>query len=118
MQYTRFVDDLVVLIDAHPRNRWLRKLVPERIREEISKLGLQLNEDKSRVVDLHQEQSFGFLGFRFSLVRSHAGRMMALLVPQLKKRTALYRKLKEVFQRFESQPVTRVIELINPMLWG
>jgi hypothetical protein len=38
--------------------------------------------------------------------------------PKLKKRTALLAKLRDVFRRFASQPVGRVIELINPILRG
>ena len=37
---------------------------------------------------------------------------------KLKKRTALLRTIKEVFRQYRSQPVTRVIELINPVLRG
>jgi RNA-directed DNA polymerase len=38
--------------------------------------------------------------------------------PKRKKRTALVRALKEVFCRHRSQPIERVINLINPMLRG
>ena len=38
--------------------------------------------------------------------------------PKLKKRTALLRELKQVFRRHRSQPIERVISLINPMLRG
>ena len=38
--------------------------------------------------------------------------------PKLKKRTALLRELKEVFHRYRSQPIDRVISLINPKLRG
>ncbi len=38
--------------------------------------------------------------------------------PKLKKRTALLRELKDVFRRHRSQPIDRVISLINPMLRG
>ena len=38
--------------------------------------------------------------------------------PKLKKRTALMRELKEVFRRHRSQPIERVISLINPVLRG
>lgn len=38
--------------------------------------------------------------------------------PKLKQRTVLLRKLKEVFRRFDSQPVARVVQLINPILRG
>jgi RNA-directed DNA polymerase len=36
--------------------------------------------------------------------------------PKLKKRTALVRALEEVFRRHRSQPIERVIALINPVL--
>jgi RNA-directed DNA polymerase len=38
--------------------------------------------------------------------------------PQLKKRTALLRKLKESFRRIQSEPAGRVVRLINPILRG
>ena len=38
--------------------------------------------------------------------------------PKLKKRTALLRKLKDVFRRHQSQPIDRVVSLINPVIRG
>ena len=43
---------------------------------------------------------------------------MPLRLPQIAKRTALLRKLKRIFRRLRSQPVDRVIELVNPILRG
>jgi RNA-directed DNA polymerase len=37
---------------------------------------------------------------------------------KVKKRTVLLAKLREIFRRYASQPVERVIELINPILRG
>jgi len=51
-------------------------------------------------------------------VRSLRGRWRAHYTPKLKKRTALLAKLKDVFRRHQSQPVDRVIKLINPVLRG
>src|SRR2546430_13489577 len=59
-----------------------------------------------------------FLGFEYRRVRSRTGKWRPHYVPKLKKRTALLRKLKDIFQRNVSQPVHRVIELINPILQG
>jgi RNA-directed DNA polymerase len=70
IEYVRFADDLVVLVDAHPRHRWLREAVEKRLRA------------------------------------------------QGKKRTALLRKLKECFRRYQSQPTRILIEQINPILRG
>ena len=118
LQYVRFADDIVVLVTPHWRQGWLRKAVEQRVREEIFKLGVEVNEDKTKVVDLERGGSFGFLGFEFRRVRTRAGKWMPLRLPQLRKRTALLRKLKPIFRRYDSQPVQRVIEKINPILRG
>lgn len=118
IEYARFADDLVILVDSHPRHRWLRRAVEKRLREEFAKLQVEVNEDKSRRVDLARGESFGFLGFDFRRIRSRSNRWMPLYVPQGRKRRALLRKLKETFRRFRSQPVSKVIEEINPILRG
>jgi RNA-directed DNA polymerase len=118
VEYVRFADDLVVLVDDHPRHAWLKKAVPTRLREELAKLQVEVNEEKSTTVELNRGESFGFLGFDFRRVRSFRGALRPQYTPKLKKRTALLAKLREVFRRFRSQPVGRVIELINPILRG
>jgi len=119
VEYVRFADDLVVLIDVHPRHAWLLRALTKRLREEFAKLQVEVNEEKSRTVDLDCAESFGFLGFDFRRLRSFRKRVWrAHYTPKLKKRTALLRKLKEVFRRYQSQPVDRVVQLINPVLRG
>jgi RNA-directed DNA polymerase len=117
-QYARFADDMVILIDSHPRNDWLMKAVDKRLREELAKLKVEINEEKTRMVNLTKGGSFGFLGFEYRLIRSRQGKWRTQLVPKMKKRTALLSKLKPIFQRYRSQPVGRVIEEINPILRG
>jgi RNA-directed DNA polymerase len=118
IEYARFADDLVILIDAHPRHDWLMGAVEKRLREELAELQVEINEEKSRIVDLGRGESFGFLGFDFRRTRSRRGVWRANYTPKLKKRTALLRKLKDVFRRYQSQPVGRVVQLINPVLRG
>ena len=119
VEYARFADDLIVLIDAHPRNGWLLGAVTKRLREEFAKLQVEINEEKSHTVELDRGESFGFLGFDFRRLRSIKRQVWrAHYTPKLKKRTALLRKLKEVFRRHQSQPVDRVVQLINPVLRG
>src|SRR5215475_191828 len=118
IEYARFADDLVIWIDAHPRHDWLLPAVEKRLREELAALQVEVNEEKSRIVDLSRGESFGFLGFDFRRIRSGRGAWRAQFTPKLKKRTALLRKLKEIFRRHRSQPVNRVIQLINPILRG
>jgi RNA-directed DNA polymerase len=118
VQYSRFADDLVVLINSHPRHEWLIGAVEKRLREELAKLRVEINEEKSRKVDLAKGESFSFLGFEYRRILSRKRKWRPQYVPKLKKRTALLRKLKEIFRRYVSQPVGRVIELINPILRG
>jgi RNA-directed DNA polymerase len=118
LEYARFADDLVVLVSAHPKQRWLYSAVEKRLREEFAKLEVEVNEQKSRRVDLKRGECFSFLGFDFWRVRSRVGRWMPLYRPRMKKRTALLGQIKVVFRELKSQPVSAVISKINPILRG
>jgi RNA-directed DNA polymerase len=119
IEYARFADDMVILVDAHPLNDWLLSAVQKRLREELAKLQVEVNEEKTALVNLAEGESFGFLGFLFRRTRSFmSGKWRPLYTPTLKKRTVLLRKLKDIFRRFQSQPVSWVIQLINPILRG
>jgi RNA-directed DNA polymerase len=118
VEYARFADDMVVLVSAHPKQRWLQGAVEKRLREELGKLQVEVNENKTYRAELSRGESFGFLGFEFRRVRSRSGHWMPLYRPQMKKRTALLRRLKVIFRGLRSQPVTRVILAINRVLRG
>jgi len=118
IQYARFADDMVILVDAHPRHALLVKAVSKRLREELDKLRVEINEEKTRIVDLGKGESFGFLGFDFRRIRSRKGKWRPQYTPKRKKRTALLDKLREIFRRNATQPVGKVVELINPILRG
>jgi RNA-directed DNA polymerase len=81
IEYARFADDLVVLIDAYRRHDWLIGAVDKRLREEFGKLQVEINDEKSRIVDLGRGESFGFLGFDFRYVRSLSGVMRPHYMP-------------------------------------
>ena len=118
LEYARFADDLVILIAPQPRGDWLVRAVNQRLREELSKLEVEINTEKTRFVDLAKGESFGFLGFEFRRVRGSTTKWRPLYRPKPKKRTELFRRLKDVFRRYRSQPVKRLIETINPILRG
>ena len=118
VEYVRYAEDLVMLVNNDRRQDWLVEAVNRRLREELAKLDLRLNEDKSRIVDLSRKESFGFLGFDFRRLRSSRGRWWTQYTPKQKKRTALLQELKEVFRRSRSQRVEALIAEINPKLRG
>jgi RNA-directed DNA polymerase len=118
VQYARYADDLVILIDAERRSDWLVKAIDKRLREEFANLRVEINEDKSRMVDLKKGESFTFLGFEYRRILSFRQKGRPYYAPKLKKRTALYEKLREVFRQHVSWPVEIVIGKINPILRG
>src|SRR5262249_37304853 len=59
IEYARFADDLVVLVDAHRRHDWLIGAVEKRLREEFAALQVEVNDEKSKIVDLSRGASFG-----------------------------------------------------------
>jgi RNA-directed DNA polymerase len=118
VQYARFADDMVILIDAHPRHGWVVRGVERRLREELAKLRVEINEDKSRMVDLKKGESFTFLGFEYRRILSSNRVWRPNYAPKQKKRKALFAKLREIFLRNVNQPVGKLIEAINPILRG
>jgi RNA-directed DNA polymerase len=67
-------------------NSWLTS------RTLFDKLQVEINDEKSRTVDLGRGDSFGFLGFDFRYTRSFLrGVWRPYYTPKLKKRTALVR---------------------------
>ena len=118
IEYARYADNLVILVDGFQKWEWLAKAAYKRLLEELEKIGIQVNQEKTRIVDLTQNESFGFLGFDFRRIKTRRGKWGVRITPRMKTRTTLLRKLKDMFRRHISQPVDRVIYLISPILRG
>ncbi len=121
VRYTRWADDLVVLVSSHrSKSHWAPK-VEKRIREEFGKLDLPINEAKSSVVDFSRGEAFVFLGYRFRRVahRSKPGKTMIIARPRRKRRTQFLRGLRMVLRKHLHHPVEWVVQkLINPRVRG
>jgi len=116
--YARWADDLIILVDGYRKWDWLYHGVQRRLREELTKLDVEINEEKTKVVDLRKGEKFGFLGFDFRRNVNSQGKGWPHYQPKMLSRTKLLRKLKNIFKRHISQPISRVIYLINPILRG
>src|ERR1700739_1516814 len=95
VQYARFADDMVILIDAERRSDWLVMAIEMRLREEFAKLRVEINEDKSRMVDLKKGESFVFLGFEYRRVLSLQRKWRPHHPPQREKRAGRFGKHRE-----------------------
>lgn len=118
VEYARFADDMVVLVSGHPRQEKLLGQVYKRLIEELTKLEVEVNVDKTKVVDLTKEESFSFLGFDFKRVKGKTGKWYPQKTPRSKKRTELLEKLKQEFSRLRTQALDVVINVINPIIRG
>jgi RNA-directed DNA polymerase len=122
IQYVRYADDLVVLVDGHPRHEWLTQVINDRVRQELTKLEVQVNEEKTRLVDVVRGDRFEFLGFEFSRVRSHKGAWRPHYTPTVKKqaevRQNLATKFMDVVKWGQAPTAEQIKEHINPIIRG
>ena len=111
-QIVRYADDFMVL--ARYQGSRLNGFIETKIE---SWLGLELNRDKTKVVDLRQPgASMDFLGFTFKYDRDLKGRGHRYLnvTPSRKALQTHRERLRETINRQQSfVPVTRLIEVVN-----
>jgi RNA-directed DNA polymerase len=121
IRYARFADDVVVLVSSLPSQRhWVTK-VERRLREELAKLDLTVNAEKSRVVEFGAGEPFDFLGYTFRWVpsRKNPNKQMVLARPTKKRRTRFLHSLKTTLRRCFSIPIEEVVRnVVNPRVRG
>jgi RNA-directed DNA polymerase len=78
--------------------------VDKRLREELAKLQVEINEDTNRTIDLRLRGSFAFLAVEYRRVLGRNQKWRPQFVPKMKERTALFAKLREVLRQHVSQP--------------
>ncbi|MDP3509002.1 MAG: group II intron reverse transcriptase/maturase [Candidatus Melainabacteria bacterium] len=118
VEYARFADDLVVLIDGHPTWNKLQSQVATRLGQEFEKLGVEINREKTKIVDLRSGETFKFLGFQFYRKRTRQGKFAPHFTPAAKSREKVMNKLSQEFKHMKSWPVRLVIDTINPIVRG
>lgn len=70
VSYARYADDMVILVQGFASYEWLYKGIIKRLKEELNKLELVINEAKTKLIDLAAGESFMFLG-EYSDERDH-----------------------------------------------
>lgn len=121
ISYTRFADDLVVQVSNHPKARHWIDAVWKRLKEELAKLDLTINEDKTKVVNFTTGEPFGFLGYDFRWVnqRSEPKKKMVLCTPKKKKVHGIAKRVQEALNRSRNMPIAEAVrERINPIVRG
>jgi RNA-directed DNA polymerase len=119
VNYHRFADDIVITLSGHHTKRGWAARAQQRLQEQLTPLGVELNQEKTKVVDLLKGETFGFLGFDLRRVRKRKGNGHYLqMTPKKKARTAIKAKVRDIIRHSGSTPMPKVIAQINASLRG
>lgn len=113
----RYADDFVVL--AHYQGEKLQRWIESKLE---GWLGLEINRDKTRVIDLRQEgEELDFLGYTFRYDRDRKGRPQRYLNVTISNR-ALKRERQKLYEMISPKrcfvPLPQLIEELNQHLKG
>src|SRR3982750_2695267 len=114
VNYHRFADDIVITISGHHTKRGWAERALQRLQEQFERIGVELNQEKTKVVNLLQGEAFGFLGFDLRRVRKRSGNgYFILLTPKKKARTAVKAKIRDIVRRGGATPMPELVKQIN-----
>jgi RNA-directed DNA polymerase len=109
---------MVILVHGHPNEDWLLAAVQERLKEELGKLDVRMNEEKTTVVNLKEGGCFSFLGFDFRLNRNRTGKIYVSKTPRKKKRKEIGKRVKAVLKAHWNKPLAEAIQAVNAVIRG
>ena len=117
IEYCRFADDMVILINGHPALAWLVDKTLKRLRQELGRLRVAINKEKTRIVNLEEGETFNFLGFEYRRVK-HKNGIMVLIRPRKKKVQELIEKVRNHISRNRFKAVIDMVRGLNLILRG
>ena len=110
----RYCDDFVILLWRNGKD------VRKKVSRMLSRLGLQLHQDKTRVVDA--KEGFDFLGMHFRLCRTHKRnaklKWTCLTWPSDRSMKRIKERIKTVIGRRYYLTLEELIEKLNPVIRG
>lgn len=118
LDFVRSADDMVILVHGHPNEDGLLRLVQRRIKEELEKLDVRMNEEKTSVVNLKESGCFSFLGFDIRLNRNRKGSTYVSKTPRKKKRKEIGERVKATLKAHWNRPLAEVIQAVNAIIRG
>jgi RNA-directed DNA polymerase len=119
VNYHRFADDIVITVSGHHSKRGWAERALQRLQEQFALIGVELNTEKTKLVNTLNGEAFGFLGFDLRRVRKRGGEgYFILLTPKKKARKAIKAKIRDIIARGGATPVAELVKRINAALAG
>jgi RNA-directed DNA polymerase len=116
--YTRYADDMIILVDGYPQWQPHVAVIKRRLEEELKKVDVEVSDEKTRVVDYASGGSFGFLGFDLREGRNRFGKRFVLRTPMRKKQSDLVRRVGRILKFSRHRKLREVLEQIRPVIVG
>ena len=119
VNYHRFSDDIVITVSGHHTKRGWAERALQRLCEQADLIGVKLNMEKTKVVDILNGEPFGFLGFDIRRIKSREkNRYYISMTPKKKARQAIKAKIREIIRCGGSTPAKELIKRINTVVAG
>jgi RNA-directed DNA polymerase len=119
VNYHRFADDIVITVSGHHTKRGWAERALQRLQEQFELIGVELNPEKTKVVNTLKGEAFGFLGFDLRRVRKQGGNgYFILMTPKKKARKAVKAKVRDIIARGGATPAAELVKQINATLAG
>jgi RNA-directed DNA polymerase len=119
VNYHRFADDIVITVSGHSTKRGWAERALQRLKEQLVPLGVELNQEKTKVVNTLKDESFGFLGFDLRRVRKRQEHgYYVLMTPKKKARQAIKAKIRDIIRDGGSATAKEIVADINAALAG
>lgn len=119
VNYHRFADDIVITVSGHHTKQGWTQSALQRLKEYIEPLGVSLNVEKTKVVDILKQESFGFLGFDFRRVTNWKNKKVYILMtPKKKARKGIKARIREIIKHGGALPAKEIVAKINQVLTG
>src|SRR5712691_8870320 len=119
VNYHRFADDIVITVSGHHTKRGWAERAQQRLQEQFASIGVELNPEKTKLVNTLKGEAFGFLGFDLRRVRKQSGEgYFILMTPKKKARKAVKAKIRDIIARGGGTPATELVKQINATLAG
>jgi RNA-directed DNA polymerase len=119
VNYHRFADDIVITVSGHHTKRGWAERALQRLQEQIAPLGVELNQEKTKVVNMLSGEAFGFLGFDFRRIRKMQGNGYFIsMTPKKKARLAIKARIREIIHNGGAAPAKEIVADINAVLAG
>ena len=110
---------LVITVSGHSSKQGWAELALQRLKENLEPLGVELNMEKTQMVNTLKGESFAFLGFDLRRVPNRSGtKYFILMTPRKKARTIVKTRIREIIQNGGAKPVKDIVAQINQVLTG